>query len=177
MTAIALLAALQAILSPPLSEDRSVTIGQAAPPAAQAADTRIPQVARPAASASKAATDPVAGRDRCAATTAATEALCRDAIEGQAARFAPVDPNPLTRDQRAIAERRLVDPRSDPMTVTQRVARGDLDPAAPLAQGVAATASGRTAPPDATDTGLTDLQQAIISGVIVPGDVVRPGGP
>jgi len=181
MTMIGLLVAVQsAILSPPMPEDRrSVAIGQATPAAAGAAargvDTRVPQIARPASSASKATTDPVIGRDRCETRATASETLCRDAIEGQAARFAPVDPNPLTRDQRAIAERRLVDPRSDPMTVSQRVARGDLDPAAPLAQGVAAAAaSGRTTPPDVYDAGLTDLQQAIMSGVIVPGDVAQP---
>lgn len=180
MTMIGLLVAVQsAILSPPMPEDRrSVSIGQATPAtagtAAGAADTRVPQIARPAASTAKSAADPIVGRDRCDERGAASDVLCRDAIEGQAARFAPVDPNPLTHDQRAIVERRLVDPRSDPMTVTKRVARGDLDPAAPLAQGVAATAARRTNPPDASDTGLTDLQQAIMSGVIVPGDVVQP---
>lgn len=165
------LAMQSAILSPPIPADRqSVTVPQLS--ADPSPGTRISQVARDGGSARSVQTQRIAGHDRCERPAYKGDAVCRRPIEARATQYGKVDPTPLDRDQRAIAERRLVDPRSDMPTTEQRIARGELDPDTPMAQGIASTAINRPTPGgDPAETGLTDLQRAIISGVIVPGDL------
>lgn len=162
----------QAATAVPQVAPRPQSVGIAQVSSGASSDTGVAQVGGAAAPARSVRVAPVAGQDRCDDPAHAADRVCRAPLEAKAQRFAPRDPNPLSREQRAVAERRVVDPRSDMPAAERRIARGDLDPDTPAAQGVAAAAASR-APPgnDPADTGLTDLQRAIRSGVIVPDDV------
>ena len=126
-----------------------------------------------------AAVDRVGGKDRCdPASDRAPRDKCAEVIENRSAEFARKEPQPLSPEQRIIAEQQSRERALTVDSAARRLAVSGEDADSIEAQGVASVVLRR--PPEETrnkpkDQPLAaDQLQAIVNAIVGPGVVVQP---
>jgi hypothetical protein len=123
--------------------------------------------------------DPVGGKDRCdPASDRALGKKCAGVIENRSAEFARKEPQPLSPEQRIIAEQQSRDQAQTVGSAAKRLAVTGEDADSIEAQGVASVVL-RKPPEEPRDKPRTeplaaDQLQAIVNAIVGPGVVVQP---